>query len=91
VPGTSQVPLVWPSGMAQEVPAQQSAFAVHAPCWTTHAGVTHLPPLHVLEQHWDPAVQVAPSTAQAVGFVHVPPMHWPWQQPTPSVHPLPRR
>ncbi len=82
------VPLVAPAGMAQAVPAQQSAFAVQTPPEATH-GVAHTPPLHVPEQHCAPLVHEAPVAVHAVVPPQVPLTHDPWQQSPFAAHAYP--
>jgi hypothetical protein len=75
----TQVPEVAPAGMAQEVPAQQSAFTVQVPftAWQEDGGVPVLPPLPVQSAQVPlvaPAAMVQVPLQQSVPAAQVPPV-----------------
>ena len=77
-----QVPLVWPAGMEQERPVQQSPVAVQVPsCGWQDWGGEQRPPVQIVEQHCDPVVHAVPLAWQAgwhvLGVpVQLPEQHW---------------
>ncbi len=86
-----QVPLLWPTGMSQARPVQQSALAVQVPPWGWQdCGAEHRPLVQTVEQHCDPLVQVPPLARQAVWQVAgVPAQVRPAQHWVPLVQPPP--